>query len=194
MGLSAHPLNLKVSCLPVLLTLNLELLILRNSGDRPGCPGEAATPPCLTGYCLSLVLRSPWRPLLLARGVGAGVDDGLGLSAGPSRTRLCLGAFGRDPAAAPGPQLLDVVCGSGVLLLAGVAAGAQAAWGWTSPGGPWPPPGITPGPMAWPLLRAGGPDPPMSPARLRGDAREFALGGPDGDKWRNYGWRPPAPA
>jgi ribosomal protein L11 methyltransferase len=72
-----------------------------------------------------LVLRSRWRPyrprpeervLVLA---AASVFP-------PSHptTRLCLELLTEALAAAPGARLLDVGCGSGVLLLAGVAAGA----------------------------------------------------------------------
>jgi ribosomal protein L11 methyltransferase len=44
-------------------------------------------------------------------------------------TRLCLELLGETLAGGPCPQLLDVGCGSGVLLLAGVGAGAQVGVG-----------------------------------------------------------------
>lgn len=72
-----------------------------------------------------LVLRSRWRPHWLRPG-----ERVLVLAAAsvfpPSHytTSLCLSLLGESLAAAPGVNLLDVGCGSGVLLLAGVAAGA----------------------------------------------------------------------
>ena len=77
-----------------------------------------------------LVLRSPWRPYRARPG-----ERVLVLAAAttfpPSHptTRLCLELLAATLAAAPGPRLLDVGCGSGVLLLAGVAAGARLGVG-----------------------------------------------------------------
>ena len=48
---------------------------------------------------------------------------------GHSTTRLCLELLAETLAKEPCPQLLDVGCGSGVLLLAGVAAGARVGVG-----------------------------------------------------------------
>jgi ribosomal protein L11 methyltransferase len=77
-----------------------------------------------------LVLRSPWRPYWPRAG-----ERVLVLTTGPvfppghPATRLCLELLVETLAAAPSAQLLDVGCGSGVLLLAGVAAGARAGVG-----------------------------------------------------------------
>ncbi len=77
-----------------------------------------------------LVLRSPWRPYRPRPG-----EQVLVLAAAttfpPSHptTRLCLGLLATNLAEAPCPLLLDVGCGSGVLLLAGVAAGARLGVG-----------------------------------------------------------------
>ena len=77
-----------------------------------------------------LVLRSRWRPYRPRPG-----ERVLALAAastftpGHPTTRLCLELLAETLAAWPGPHLLDVGCGSGVLLLAGVAAGAQAGVG-----------------------------------------------------------------
>jgi ribosomal protein L11 methyltransferase len=73
-----------------------------------------------------LVLRCRWRPYWPRSG-----ERVLVLAAAsvfpPSHptTRLCLELLTETLAAAPCPRLLDVGCGSGVLLLAGVAAGAE---------------------------------------------------------------------
>ncbi len=72
-----------------------------------------------------LVMRSRWRPYRPRKG-----ERVLVLAAGsvfpPSHptTRLCLELLTVTLAGSPGVRLLDVGCGSGVLLLAGVAAGA----------------------------------------------------------------------
>ena len=77
-----------------------------------------------------LVLRSPWRPYRPRAG-----ERVLVLAAAttfpPSHptTRLCLELLAATLAEGPCPQLLDVGCGSGVLLLAGVAAGARLGVG-----------------------------------------------------------------
>jgi ribosomal protein L11 methyltransferase len=73
-----------------------------------------------------LVLRSPWRPYRPRPG-----ERVLVLAAastfppGHPTTRLCLNLLAATLAEGPCPRLLDVGCGSGVLLVAGVAAGAQ---------------------------------------------------------------------
>jgi ribosomal protein L11 methyltransferase len=77
-----------------------------------------------------LVLRSRWRPYRIRPG-----ERVLVLAAastfppGHPTTRLCLELVAETLAREPGPRLLDVGCGSGVLLLAGVAAGAQSGVG-----------------------------------------------------------------
>jgi ribosomal protein L11 methyltransferase len=77
-----------------------------------------------------LVLRSRWRPY--RRRLGERV---LVLTAGPvfppshPTTRLCLDLLGKTLAGQPEPTMLDVGCGSGVLILAGVAAGARLGVG-----------------------------------------------------------------
>jgi ribosomal protein L11 methyltransferase len=77
-----------------------------------------------------LVLRSRWRPYRPRPG-----ERVLVLAAssvfppGHPATRLCLELLAETLTAGPCPRLLDVGCGSGVLLLAGVAAGAQLGVG-----------------------------------------------------------------
>jgi ribosomal protein L11 methyltransferase len=77
-----------------------------------------------------LVLRSRWRPYRPRPG-----ERELVLTAAsvfpPSHptTRLCLELLTETLAGGPCPRLLDVGCGSGVLLLAGVAAGARVGVG-----------------------------------------------------------------
>jgi ribosomal protein L11 methyltransferase len=74
----------------------------------------------------TLVLQSRWRPRRRQPG-----ERVLVLAAastfppGHPTTRLCLDLLPETLAGAPCPRLLDVGCGSGVLLLAGVAAGAR---------------------------------------------------------------------
>jgi ribosomal protein L11 methyltransferase len=77
-----------------------------------------------------LVLRSRWRPyrarpgetVLVLRSPGA-------FPPGHPTTRLCLDALKEARAAGPCSRLLDVGCGSGVLLLAGAALGAECCVG-----------------------------------------------------------------
>ena len=77
-----------------------------------------------------LVLRSRWRPYRPRPGERVLVlATGSVFPPGHPATRLCLDLLAETLAAAPGPRLLDVGCGSGVLLLAGVAAGAQVGVG-----------------------------------------------------------------
>ena len=77
-----------------------------------------------------LVLRSRWRPYRPRPGERVLVlTTGSVFPPGHPATRLCLELLVETLAAAPCPQLLDVGCGSGVLLLAGVAAGAQVGRG-----------------------------------------------------------------
>jgi ribosomal protein L11 methyltransferase len=77
-----------------------------------------------------LVLRSRWRPYRPRPG-----ERELVLTAAsvfpPSHptTRLCLELLTETLAGGPCPRLLDVGCGSGALLLAGVAAGARLGVG-----------------------------------------------------------------
>jgi ribosomal protein L11 methyltransferase len=77
-----------------------------------------------------LVLRSRWRPYRPRPGerviVLAAASN---FPPGHPTTRLCLELLTETLAAWPGPRLLDVGCGSGVLLLAGVAAGARSGVG-----------------------------------------------------------------
>jgi ribosomal protein L11 methyltransferase len=77
-----------------------------------------------------LVLRSRWRPYRPRPGERVLVlATGSVFPPGHPATRLCLDLLTEALAVRPGPRLLDVGCGSGVLLLAGVAAGAQVGVG-----------------------------------------------------------------
>jgi ribosomal protein L11 methylase PrmA len=71
-----------------------------------------------------LVLRSPWRPYVRRRGERVLVirADATFSPAHPT-TRLCLDLLQETLAPGPPRRLLDVGCGSGVLLLAGAAGG-----------------------------------------------------------------------
>jgi ribosomal protein L11 methyltransferase len=73
----------------------------------------------------NLVVRSRWRPYRPRPGERVLVLATTSVFP-PSHptTRLCLELMVETLATAPGPRLLDVGCGSGVLLLTGVAAGA----------------------------------------------------------------------
>ena len=77
-----------------------------------------------------LVLRSRWRPYRPRPGERVLVIAAAStFPPGHPTTRLCLELVAETLAREPGPRLLDVGCGSGVLLLAGVAAGAQSGVG-----------------------------------------------------------------
>lgn len=77
-----------------------------------------------------LVLRSRWRPYRPRRGERVLVLGGASVfPPGHPTTRLCLNLLMETLAAGPCPRLLDVGCGSGALLLAGVAAGTQVGVG-----------------------------------------------------------------
>jgi len=77
-----------------------------------------------------LVVRSRWRPYRPRPGERVLVlAAGSVFPPGHPTTRLCLILLTETLAAGPCPRLLDVGCGSGVLLLAGVAAGARLGVG-----------------------------------------------------------------
>ena len=77
-----------------------------------------------------LVLRSPWRPYRPRPGERVVVLAAAStFPPGHPTTRLCLELLAETLAEEPCPRLLDVGCGSGVLLVAGVAAGAQVGVG-----------------------------------------------------------------
>jgi ribosomal protein L11 methyltransferase len=77
-----------------------------------------------------LVLRSLWRPYRPRPGERVLVLAAASVfPPGHPTTRLCLDLLGETLAAGPCPRLLDVGCGSGALLLAGVAAGARMGVG-----------------------------------------------------------------
>ena len=77
-----------------------------------------------------LVLRSPWRPHRPRPGERVIVLAAASVfPPGHPTTRLCLELLAETLAEGPCPRLLDVGCGSGVLLLAGVASGAQVGVG-----------------------------------------------------------------
>ena len=77
-----------------------------------------------------LVLRGRWRPYRPRPGERVLVLATASVFP-PSHTatRLCLDLLPETLAAGPCPRLLDVGCGSGVLLLAGVAGGARGGVG-----------------------------------------------------------------
>jgi len=78
----------------------------------------------------ALVLRSPWRPYRPRPGERVLVLAAASVfPPGHPTTRLCLDLLAETLAAGPVARLLDVGCGSGVLLLAGVAAGARLGVG-----------------------------------------------------------------
>ncbi len=77
-----------------------------------------------------LVLRSRWRPYRARPGERVVVLAAASVfPPGHPTTRLCLGLLAETLAGGPCARLLDVGCGSGALLLAGVAAGARLGVG-----------------------------------------------------------------
>jgi ribosomal protein L11 methylase PrmA len=77
-----------------------------------------------------LVLRTRWRPYRPREGERVLVLTAASVfPPGHPTTRLCLDLLAETLAAGPGARLLDVGCGSGALLLAGVALGAQLGVG-----------------------------------------------------------------
>jgi ribosomal protein L11 methyltransferase len=75
---------------------------------------------------LDLVMRSRWRPYWSRPGERVLVlTAGAVFPPGHPTTRLCLTLLTETLAATACPRLLDVGCGSGVLLLAGAATGAH---------------------------------------------------------------------
>ncbi len=75
-----------------------------------------------------LVLKSPWHPCRLRPGERVlTVRARTAFPPGHPTTRLCLELLGQTPLA--GKRLLDVGCGSGILALAGAAAGAGLCLG-----------------------------------------------------------------
>jgi ribosomal protein L11 methyltransferase len=77
-----------------------------------------------------LVLRSPWRPYRARPGERVLVLAAASTFPPSHRTTgLCLELLAAALAETPNPRLVDVGCGSGVLLLAGVAAGARLGVG-----------------------------------------------------------------
>jgi ribosomal protein L11 methyltransferase len=77
-----------------------------------------------------LVLRTRWRPYRPRQGERVlVVAAAFVFPPGHPTTRLCLDLLAETLAAGPEARLLDVGCGSGALLLAGVALGAQLGVG-----------------------------------------------------------------
>jgi ribosomal protein L11 methyltransferase len=77
-----------------------------------------------------LVMRSRWRPYRPRPGERVLVLAAASVfPPGHPTTRLCLELLAETLAAGPEARLLDVGCGSGALLLAGVAAGARLGVG-----------------------------------------------------------------
>lgn len=76
-----------------------------------------------------LVIRPSWEAYDPDPGdVLLSIDPGMAFGSGThATTRLCLGAL--DEAVRPGQRLLDLGCGSGILMIAGVLLGAEHAVG-----------------------------------------------------------------